>query len=239
MKFKLNNLFWILSLLLLILISALTYYVFKTSSFKSFFLIEGLIALIVVYLFIFYRIIIKPLQIIGGGMELLKEQDFSSRLRHVGQPEADKIVDVFNRMMEQLKNERLHLREQNHFLDLLIEASPMGVIILDLNGNIISMNPAARKIFNLKETEEITPLSLQKIDNPLIEELTKIEPSDSQIIRLSNAHIYKCMHSSFINKGLHQSFYMIESLTEEVFMAEKKAYEKVIRMIAHEVKNTT
>lgn len=35
------------------------------------------------------------------------------------------------------------------------------------------------------------------------------------------------------------SFYLIEGLTEEVRIAEKKAYEKVIRMIPHEVNNTT
>lgn len=40
---------------------------------------------------------------IGSGMELLREQDFSSRLSHVGQQEADRVVNVFNRMMEQLK----------------------------------------------------------------------------------------------------------------------------------------
>ena len=74
----------------------------------------------------------KPLDIIGNGMELLREQDFSSRLTPVGQKEADRIVLVFNRMMEQLKDERLRLREQNHFLDLLVSASPMGVVILTL-----------------------------------------------------------------------------------------------------------
>ena len=51
-------------------------------------------------------------------MELLREQDFSSRLSKVGQYEADRIVNVFNRMMEQLKNERLRLREQKPFSGL-------------------------------------------------------------------------------------------------------------------------
>ena len=90
------------------------------------------------------------MHIIGNGMELLKEQDFSSRLGKVGQTEADRVVDVFNKMMEQLKNERLHLREQNHFLDLLVNASPMGVIILNLDEEILSMNPAACKLFGAK-----------------------------------------------------------------------------------------
>lgn len=45
-----------------------------------FFALEGWIILLLGYLFYFYRRIIKPLYTLGNGMDLLKEQDFSSRL---------------------------------------------------------------------------------------------------------------------------------------------------------------
>jgi len=231
--------FWILTMLLLIILSAISYYVFYSGSFYLFLITEILVLITAIYLLIFYRRIIKPLQIIGDGMELLKEQDFSSRLRRVGQPEADRIVEIFNKMMEQLKNERLYLREQNHFLDLLINASPLGVVILDLDENIQSANAAAYKIFETKTSDSIIGRHLIEINSPLATELLNIEKYNSDTIRLNNANIYKCTHSSFIDRGFQHSFYLIESLTEEVFKAEKKAYEKVIRMIAHEVNNTT
>jgi nitrogen fixation/metabolism regulation signal transduction histidine kinase len=236
---RLKGLFRILTALLLIILSVTTYQVFYHSSFHMFLGIEIIVIITAVYLIIFYRSIIKPLQVIGDGMDLLKEQDFSSRLRKVGQPEADRIVDVFNKMMEQLKNERLYLREQNHFLDLLINASPMSVIILDLDQQIRSINPAGCRMFELKSEDDAAGKHLVEIDSPLATELLLIEEDQSQTIRLSDANIYKCTHSSFIDKGFRHSFYLIESLTEEVFKAEKKAYEKVIRMIAHEVNNTT
>lgn len=43
------------------------------------------------------------MQTIGNAMDLLREQDFSSRLAPVGQHEADRIVQLFNRLMDQLK----------------------------------------------------------------------------------------------------------------------------------------
>jgi nitrogen fixation/metabolism regulation signal transduction histidine kinase len=217
----------------------MAYYLLYTSSFYTFLAVEGLILITMIYLFVFYRRIIKPLQVIGDGMDLLKEQDFSSRLRRVGQVEADRIVDVFNKMMDQLKNERLYVREQNHFLDLLINASSLGVVILDLDENILAANPAAYGIFGLKRSENINGKKLGRIASPLAAALTQIKKYDSQIIRLNNADIYKCTHSSFFDRGFQHSFHLIESLTDDVFKAEKKAYEKVIRMIAHEVNNTT
>lgn len=236
---KLKGLFWILTVLLLTTMGILTYHAFYASSIKQFFLVEGLVLLTIIYLIAFYHRIVKPLHIIGNGMELLREQDFSSRLGFVGQTEADKVVEVFNKMMEQLKNERLHLREQNHFLDLLINASPLGVIILDLDGKIQSANNAACHMFGIVLEEDIIGIELTDIDSPLTRELVNIPLYESQTIRLNDANIYKCTHSSFIDKGFHHSFFLVESLTEEVFKAEKKAYEKVIRMIAHEVNNTT
>ncbi|MDF9831485.1 ATP-binding protein [Parabacteroides sp. PF5-6] len=235
---KLKSLFWILTVLLMTALGILTYYAFYAASPYMFFVVEGLLLLTVVYLVVFYHRIVKPLHIIGNGMELLREQDFSSRLSFVGQTEADKVVEVFNKMMEQLKNERLHLREQNHFLDLLIKASPMGVIILDLDGKIQSVNQAARQMLGMGDYD-VTDKTFAQIDSPLTAELNRLPPYEAQTFRLSDANIYKCTHSSFVDRGFHHSFYLIESLTREVFKAEKKAYEKVIRMIAHEVNNTT
>lgn len=199
---------------------------------------ELLIVFLLVYLILFYRKIIKPLDTIGSGMELLREQDFSSRLSLVGQYEADRVVNVFNRMMEQLKNERLRLREQNHFLDLLISASPMGVIITSLDNDVTQLNPMALKMLGVRP-EEAQGKKLYTIDSPLALELARIPQGDTVTVRLNDSNIYKCTHSSFIDRGFHHPFFLIESLTDEVMKAEKKAYEKVIRMIAHEVNNTT
>ncbi len=236
---RVKGLFWVFTVLLLVILAILTYFVFFSYSKPMFFFVEGLVVLTVVYMFVFYRRIIRPLHTIGNGMELLKEQDFSSRLSRVGQTEADRVVDVFNKMMEQLKNERLHLREQNHFLDLLINASPMGVVILNLDREVLSVNPAACKIFGAYTSLELVGKKLSEIDTPLASELLQIPLYDSQTVRLNDANIYKCTHSSFVDRGFHHPFYLVETLTQEVFKAEKKAYEKVIRMIAHEVNNTT
>ena len=199
---------------------------------------EGLILFILCYLQFFYRKIVKPLNSIGSGMELLREQDFSSRLSPVGQYEADRIVNVFNRMMEQLKNERLRLREQNNFLDLLSKASPMGVIITSLDDDLSELNPMAQKMLGVRQ-EDVQGRKMSEIDSPLAVELANVPKGETVTVRLNDSNIYRCTHSSFIDRGFQHPFFLIESLTEEVMKAEKKAYEKVIRMIAHEVNNTT
>ena len=202
------------------------------------YLMEGVIAFLLVFWLIFNRKIVKPLELIGNGMDLLREQDFSSRLTQVGQFEADRVVNIFNRMMDQLKNERLRLREQNHFLDLLIQASPMGVVIVDFDGRITQVNPMAVKMFGLP-AEQLHGCKLAEVQAALAKELARMKRDETAVVRLNDSNIYKCTCTTFTDSGFPHPFYLMERMTDELMRAEKKADEKVIRMIAHEVNNTT
>ncbi|MCE8951906.1 sensor histidine kinase [Bacteroides thetaiotaomicron] len=234
---RIKGFFGILVFLLLVLGGGLLF-LSSRLNLIYFYIGEGLVLFILCYLPFFYRKIVKPLNSIGSGMELLREQDLSSRLSPVGQYEADRIVNVFNRMMEQLKNERLRLREQNNFLDLLIKASPMGVILTTLDEDLSELNPMAQKMLGVRQ-EDVLGKKMNEIDSPLAAELANVPKGETATVRLNDSNIYRCTHSSFIDRGFQHPFFLIESLTDEVMKAEKKAYEKVIRMIAHEVNNTT
>lgn len=189
----------------------------------------------VLFLIFFYRRVLKPLDTIADGMDLLAAQDFSSRLSPVGQAEADRIVLLFNRLMARIKEERLTLLEQNGFLSLLIEESPMGVILLDFDNRITLMNTSARRFL---EVDDCTGCELQQFPSPLVGDIMQLGDGESRTIRVNGAAIYSCSRLSFMSKGFRRPFIIIESMTDEIFKAEKSAYEKVIRMIAHEVNNS-
>lgn len=235
---KLKFFFLILAVLLAVTWGAVFYlFPYEENGWK-FYLLEGIITISLFYLLFFYNKVVKPLHTIANGMDLLREQDFSSRLKAVGQLEADRIVDIFNRMMSKLKEERLRLREQNHFLDLLISVSPMGVVILTLDGKISMANKAALQFLDAGAEEDIKDKFMEELHTPLADEMSRLPKDISETIRLSDSHIYRCSRLSFVDRGFAHPFYLIESLTSEVMKAEKKAYEKVIRMIAHEVNNS-
>ena len=234
---KLKSFFFLLAFLLMVVWIILLFIATQENGWR-FYLIEGIITFSLVYLVYFYKKVIKPLNSIAGGMDLLQAQDFSSRLSPVGQREADRIVSIFNRMMNQLKEERLRLREQNHFLDLLISVSPMGVIILTLDEQISMVNKAALKFLDAGAEDDVLNKTMDELTGTLAEELDRMPKDTTTTVRLSDSRIYRCSRLSFVDRGFAHPFYLIESLTSEVMKAEKKAYEKVIRMIAHEVNNS-
>lgn len=199
------------------------------------YVLEGLLSVAIVGMVLLYRSVISPMGALDRGINLLKTQDFASRLVHVGYAPADRVVDTFNSMMLQLRTERLRVREQNHFLDLLAEASPMGIIIFEFDGPIGSANPAAEQFLGMSG---LKGRFLADVPGELAALLAALEPDTVETVRLADTRMFRCSCLSLLDNGHPRPFMLIESLTEELLEAERAAYGKLIRTIVHEVNNT-
>jgi two-component system nitrogen regulation sensor histidine kinase NtrY len=165
------------------------------------------------------RALFVPLDLIQTGAELIAERDFTSRFVPVGQPEMDTLIQVYNRMIDRLREERLAAEEQQQLLEKIVEASPAAIVICDFDGNTESMNPAAKRMLG---------------SDPLPE----LAPGESKLISYLGARRLKVSRAEFRDRGFAKSFYIIEEMTEELRVTEKAAYEKLIRMMSHEVNNS-
>ena len=195
-------------------------------------------AMALVILFFLLRSVIVPADTAMKGMELIAAQDFNNRLTKVGEHNADKIVTLFNSLIDKLRNERLRNLEQDSFLRLLIDASPMGVMMLDFEGKVSMVNQSMLRITGIRSAEEMAGLDLLSLPTDLSGKMAEVPLGENRIIRRGDVRMYRCYHLSFIQTGFPRHFYLLESLTEEVMKAEREAYEKVIRIISHEVNNT-
>ncbi|MDE7409784.1 MAG: PAS domain-containing sensor histidine kinase [Muribaculaceae bacterium] len=229
---------WIFSLIVLLIVGAVVTLMLLDAGSVTYTIVWGVALLGVLLLMLFYRNVMRPLRAIANGIDLLRAQDFSSRLSPVGQREADRIVDMFNGMMASLKHERLKLREQNHFLDLLIDVSPMGIITLDSDGIISGANRAAARFLDFNTAKEMTGIRPDEIQSTLGNVIGNLKDREVRVVRLNDSMVYRCSRLSFMESGMSHPFYLIEKLTDEVMKAERKSYEKVIRMMAHEVNNS-
>lgn len=201
------------------------------------YIFEGLTALCIIGIILYYRKVVRPLKHIYRGMDLLKEQDFSSRLTPTGVAAADRVGSMFNDMMTSLKNERLRVREQNQLLDLLIEASPLGIIMLDGNYNISMINRVAARLTGVDEKAAIG-MKWETMTGYVADTLKRLANGESDTLRLDDLEIYRCTRLSFINNGYPHPFFIIEEMTGEIRDAERSTYERIIRIIAHEVNNS-
>jgi nitrogen fixation/metabolism regulation signal transduction histidine kinase len=180
---------------------------------------------------------LKPISTIGRSLNLLKEGDFNITMMKTGNKDVDNIIEVYNSMIHRLREERLSVREKNHFLDLLIESSPLGILVLDLDDKIVDVNKAAFRCLGLSQGN-YNGKYLSELNSSLAPELGKINYEEKQLLVLADGRKYLCRKLFFMDHGFKHPFYIIEEFTEEIRKAEKEAYGKLIRMMTHEVNNT-
>lgn len=185
-----------------------------------------------------YGAFFKPLNLIRAGIESIRDKDFSTKFVRVGQQELDELVEVYNRMIDQLRQERVAQAEKHYLLEKLIQASPAGIILLDFNNNIESINPAAGRFLNLP-AQELLGKPLTKLPQAWAQELAQVQTGLPHTFRMSGIRTYRAHRAHFIDRGFQRSFILIEELTDAIIKNERQAYEKVIRMMSHEVNNST
>lgn len=202
----------------------MSYFIFEKNK-LIFLLVEVFIIISVVISLNLYQQLIAPLTYLRQGISAIKDKDFNVKFILTGKKEVDELVDVYNRMIDELRTERTKQQEQHFFLEKLVQTSPTGIIILDYDGLVKQINPKATEIL---------------ADNPSLLEnhLRGMQTGSSKTLRTNGLHTYKIQKSRFIDRGFERIFIMMEEVTAEIFAAEKGVYSKVIRMMAHEVNNT-
>jgi nitrogen fixation/metabolism regulation signal transduction histidine kinase len=179
----------------------------------------------------------EPLDLVMAGVEFIKDKDFTSKFNEVGQPEMDQLIAVYNRMIDHLREERTRLQEQHYFMDKILKASPSGIITFDFDEKIAMLNPSAENMLQAG-AEHLIGEKLAELHTPFAEALHQLKAGESQVIPFQGRRRVKCQKSQYLDRGFARSFILIEELTEELRRSEKAAYEKLIRMMSHEVNNS-
>ncbi len=235
MKISFRTRYLVFIALLHLVITGLAYWVLKEH--KLFFLLAEVLILVSVYVAVrIYRQFEGPAQFISAGIEAIKDKDFTIKFVQTGNREVDQLIDVYNLMIDQLRQERTRQMEGQFFLEKLVEASPIAILIFDLDGRIASVNSKACAL--LEAPREALVGQSPEAAHPMLNQMQHLEDGASQRIKGKGVQTYRAFKSHFMDRGFRRHFLMIEELTAEILETEKKSYGKVIRMMAHEVNNS-
>ena len=233
---KLRTKYIVFVTILHVLALALSFYIFDKN--RIYFIVsEVFVAISIIISVQLYQQLISPIKMMLQGVEAIKDRDFNVKFLPTGKYEVDELINVYNQMIDELRNERTRQEEQHFFLEKLIRTSPTGIIILDHDNNIQQLNPKAARILNIPD-KHLVGQSINLIQNALLNQAANLESGDTLTVKPDGVNTYKLQKSYFIDRGFQRGFIMIEELTAELLAAEKNAYGKVIRMMAHEVNNT-
>ncbi|QHI70435.1 ATP-binding protein [Tichowtungia aerotolerans] len=109
------------------------------------------------------RRISQPLERIKAGAKRFADGDFSFRLHTIGSTEISSLSETMNLMAEQLE-ERIQsvIRERNQ-REAVLSSMEEGVLAVDTEGLIISLNKAASKFFQVLHPETAPGRSIEEV----------------------------------------------------------------------------
>lgn len=205
-----------------------------------------------------------PVQALAAGTQRIARGDLSVRLVDDSRDELGLLVQSFNSMaadLEQSQNrltlakKRLEeqfqtLQAKNHYVQAILENITAGVISLDRNGLITTMNRAAEAIIGV-ESGQLMGRSALDILGPahrfLVEDVSKLLKSspgsqwqrridlevNGEVVKLL-VNAVALMDSEGGQSGIVAVF---ENISELEKMQRLDAWKEVARRIAHEIKN--
>lgn len=196
---------------------------------------------------------LQPLDYARRFHDLLQDHNYAARLQKAPNDELAGIVELFNGMLEALYQERLQLGEQRGLLDRLLQATPSAVIVFDFEDRISLVNASAVTLLGIampysRRVEDWalgqadfldgldTQARLRSLD--LLAQLGALPPGESRLMVDADGRRFRAQRSHFFDRGFARDFLLIDELTEELESSEKATYEKLVRVLAHEVNNT-
>lgn len=196
---------------------------------------------------------LEPLDYTRRFSELLQERNYAARLQKAPEDEIAELVAQYNGMLESLYQERLRLGEQRGFLDRLLEATPSAVLVFDFDGRIRLVNASALGLLGIADPEghalgDWAGGAAQFADGldaaararslQLLDQLDALPLGESRLLADADGRRYRAQRGHFFDRGFARHFLLVEELTEELESSERATYEKLVRVLAHEVNNT-
>ncbi len=135
------------------------------SGIHQYLLLSGLAVLLLAALLSLFvsRRISKPLERIRQGVERFAAGDFSYRLHSIGSEEIGLLAETMNEMAAQLEDRLQTVSKERNQREAVLASMVEGVLAVDTDGHIISLNKAAAQFFDVFQPETATGRSIEEV----------------------------------------------------------------------------
>lgn len=170
----------------------------------------------------------------------LLSDDYSNRLSDFGKGRSfRKLYDILNAINEKLKILSKEKETRSQYLGSLIEQSGVGILSVDLDGKIHLVNNAFRKLLGLDRVHPA--MNLGDVSKELLDIIHKIPVGEHQLIRWIVGDTEKPFSIQVSRFKLEQQLFILVSVHDiraELDEKELESWQKLIRVLTHEIMNS-
>jgi len=201
-------------------------------------------SLVVAWLFIVSLIIeevLRPLQTLANVVAALREDDYSFRAR--GGRRNDAMGDLaleINALAGMLQVQRVGAMEAMALVERVMKSMQSPVLAFDPDGRLKLLNAAAERAFNLR-SHNSQNRSAGKPDSGKLDLERLLRSEDNDLLSLSNSQQlarWVVKRTSFRLRGVPHTLFVLSDVSEALREEERLAWERLIRVLGHEINNS-
>jgi two-component system nitrogen regulation sensor histidine kinase NtrY len=189
-----------------------------------------------------------PIQLLAQGTEAIAQGNLSYRIPPVGDDEIGHLVNSFNQMTADLESSAAELERRRRYTETLLRNVSAGVVGLDPDGMVTTINPCAERLLNVDAASVIGrhyrnamhPEVAHALDEMLSAAPQPHEARASLKLESQATETELMVTASPLGEGGDAplgTVLFFEDVTQLAKVERMEAWREVARRIAHEIKN--
>ncbi len=180
--------------------------------------------------------VIHPLRTLSNLLAALREEDYSFRARHTqGDDALSQAMAEVNKLADTLREQRLGALEATALLRKVSEEIDVAVFTFDGEARLRLANRAAERVL-ARPAEQLLGRSAEELG--LAEALRADGPRVLDLAFPGGLGRYEARHSAFRQGGRPHQLLVLADLSRALRDEERQAWQRLIRVIGHELNNS-
>jgi two-component system nitrogen regulation sensor histidine kinase NtrY len=223
----------------LLTLGVLTFLLIFASSWTAFYIARGLTV---------------PIKALAEGADEIAQGNLSYRVETLAEDELALLVSAFNQMSAKLEENSAELEERRRYIETVLQSLSTGVVSLDANNRVTTINKAAVQILKLENADfaefqlsELVTEENRVVLERLLNRAKRIGQASEQTVLQreqtgaeTNGSLPVALTATALPRNFGESggvVLVIEDLSELLEAQRASAWQEVARRMAHEIKN--
>lgn len=180
--------------------------------------------------------VIRPMQTLSNMVAAIREDDFSFRLR--GGSREDSLADLIfeiNSLATRLQQQKVSALEATALLKKVLMEIDVAVFTFDQQQHLTIVNRAGEQLMG-RISPRMLGLTAQELG--LAEFLQTTEPQTVQMTFPGKHGRWAISHTSFRENGVPHQLLIVSDLSRALREEERQAWQRLIRVLGHELNNS-
>ncbi len=186
-----------------------------------------------------------PIKALAEGAGEIARGNLGHRVEVLAEDELAILVNAFNEMSAKLDANAVELADRRRYIETVLETLPTGVVSLDADGRVTTINDSAKAILGLSDAPMLRLVLDDVLGEPARQVIARLAArarragtaSEHTTLKHAGEERSVAITASVLPGDRSGVVLVIEDLSELIAAQRASAWQEVARRMAHEIKN--